>query len=256
MAMATMDSQWTYLTQEQAVAVDFELMSTLGFSIDQLMELAGLSVACALAAEFPAATHGRVLVLAGPGNNGGDGLVAARCVLSALSRCGLCPLTSTHLVVGLGLVCKSGPKPLPSSMRRHLHHFGYAPVLCYPKPTDRPLYNGLVVQCRSLDIPFVSVEQVLDSPLTERYDVVLDALFGFSFKVTPGLRLGEPRHARPHPTLTHKRLAARLQGQPRAPFDQLLRALLPAASPPPIVSVDIPSGWQASCPYPPPSVRK
>jgi NAD(P)H-hydrate repair Nnr-like enzyme with NAD(P)H-hydrate epimerase domain len=67
----------------------------------------------------------------------------------------------------------------------HLHHFGYAPTVCYPKPTDRALYNGLVVQCKSLDIPFVTVEHVLDStaPLAQRFDVVLDALFGFSFKV-------------------------------------------------------------------------
>ncbi len=56
----------------------------LGFSVDQLMELAGLSVAQALAAEYPPEREGgaggrrRVLVLAGPGNNGGDGLVAAR----------------------------------------------------------------------------------------------------------------------------------------------------------------------------------
>lgn len=42
----------------------------LGFSVDQLMELAGLSVACSLAAEFPAPSHPRVAVLAGPGNNG------------------------------------------------------------------------------------------------------------------------------------------------------------------------------------------
>ena len=58
--------------------------------------------------------------------------------------------------------------------------------MCYPKPTDRALYNGLVVQCKSLGIPFVTVEEVLDSstaPLAQRYDVVLDALFGFSFKV-------------------------------------------------------------------------
>lgn len=53
-------------------------MGPLGFSVDQLMELAGLSVASSLAAEYPQATHARVLVIAGPGNNGGDGLVAAR----------------------------------------------------------------------------------------------------------------------------------------------------------------------------------
>jgi NAD(P)H-hydrate repair Nnr-like enzyme with NAD(P)H-hydrate epimerase domain len=49
-----------------------------GGSIDQLMELAGLSVACAVTEQFSLESHRRVLVLAGPGNNGGDGLVAAR----------------------------------------------------------------------------------------------------------------------------------------------------------------------------------
>lgn len=44
-------------TQAEAVAVDEELMGPLGFSVDQLMELAGLSVACSLAAEYPADTH-------------------------------------------------------------------------------------------------------------------------------------------------------------------------------------------------------
>jgi hypothetical protein len=39
------------------VAVDEELMGPLGFSVDQLMELAGLSVACSLAAEFPPTSH-------------------------------------------------------------------------------------------------------------------------------------------------------------------------------------------------------
>jgi pyridoxal 5'-phosphate synthase / NAD(P)H-hydrate epimerase len=65
-----------YRTQKEAVRVDEELMGSLGFSVDQLMELAGLSVACAVAAETK--PQARVLVLAGPGNNGGDGLVAAR----------------------------------------------------------------------------------------------------------------------------------------------------------------------------------
>ena len=160
-------------------------MGPLGFSVDQLMELAGLSVACAQAAEYPPASHARVLILAGPGNNGGDGLVAAR----------------------------------------HLHHFGFKVVVCYPRPTDRPMYNGLVQQCCSLGIPFLTAEELLQvrgwpgwwfsgwgwretggsarlpgnqagcpcpvaavpqaAPLAERYDVVLDALFGFSFKGAP-----------------------------------------------------------------------
>lgn len=29
---------------------------------------------------------------------------------------------------------------------RHLWQFGYQPTICYPKPTDKPLYNGLVTQ--------------------------------------------------------------------------------------------------------------
>lgn len=54
-----------------------ELFDQYGFSVDQLMELAGLSVATAIAKEYPNQS-GKVLVCCGPGNNGGDGLVAAR----------------------------------------------------------------------------------------------------------------------------------------------------------------------------------
>lgn len=64
--------------QDQAKGVDEELMGPLGFSIDQLMELAGLSVASSILAEYPPAKFSRILIVAGPGNNGGDGLVAAR----------------------------------------------------------------------------------------------------------------------------------------------------------------------------------
>lgn len=67
-----------YRGQDQAKAVDEELMGFLGFSIDQLMELAGLSVASSIMAEYPPSQYSRVLIVAGPGNNGGDGLVAAR----------------------------------------------------------------------------------------------------------------------------------------------------------------------------------
>lgn len=165
----------TYLGQQEAVAVDEELMGPLGFSVDQLMELAGLSVACALAEEYPPSSHPRVLVVAGPGNNGGDGLVAAR----------------------------------------HLTHFGYGVEVAYPKRTDRPLYHGLVTQLQSLGLCFVEVDDLIGGvPLSERYDVIIDAMFGFSFK-----------------------------GTPRPPFDAILEMMRPGAAPPPIVAVDIPSGW-------------
>ena len=44
----------------------------------QLMELAGQACAVALARVYDKAEYPRVLVCCGPGNQGGDGLVAAR----------------------------------------------------------------------------------------------------------------------------------------------------------------------------------
>jgi NAD(P)H-hydrate epimerase len=49
-----------------------------GLSYAEMMESAGEAVADAIAGEFPFAEETSVLVLAGPGNNGGDGLVCAR----------------------------------------------------------------------------------------------------------------------------------------------------------------------------------
>jgi ADP-dependent NAD(P)H-hydrate dehydratase / NAD(P)H-hydrate epimerase len=49
-----------------------------GHSYAEMMEQAGHAVANAITDEFPIAEETTVLVLAGPGNNGGDGLVCAR----------------------------------------------------------------------------------------------------------------------------------------------------------------------------------
>ncbi|KAK5012507.1 hypothetical protein LTR16_003716 [Cryomyces antarcticus] len=89
-------------------------MSTGAFSIDQLMELAGLSVSQAVFKLHPPSKGGRVLVACGPGNNGGDGLVAAR----------------------------------------HLWHYGYKPTIYYPKQSKNELYQRLKKQLEDLTIPF------------------------------------------------------------------------------------------------------
>lgn len=68
-----------YLNQEESKRLDELLLSdAYGFSLAQLMELAGLAVAQAINEFYPVQDYGDVLVLCGPGNNGGDGLVAAR----------------------------------------------------------------------------------------------------------------------------------------------------------------------------------
>ncbi|KAK4133580.1 YjeF N-terminal domain-like protein [Trichocladium antarcticum] len=103
------------LSAKAAAALDRDLMCTGAFSIDQLMELAGLSVSQAVYRVHPISKGKRILVAVGPGNNGGDGLVAAR----------------------------------------HLCHYGYQPTIYYPKRSNNELYQRLAKQLEDLDIPFV-----------------------------------------------------------------------------------------------------
>ncbi|KAH9850111.1 YjeF N-terminal domain-like protein [Lenzites betulinus] len=164
-----------FLNAKLAQQIDEELMNAAGaFSLDQLMELAGLACAQALATVYSMEKFPRVLVCCGPGNQGGDGLVAAR----------------------------------------HLGMFGYKPALWYPKPGSKDIYKRLQQQCTNMQIPTLDNapdNQSLRAALASS-DVVLDAIFGFSF-----------------------------QPPVRAPFDAALPLI--AQSGLPIVSVDIPSGW-------------
>uniref|UniRef100_A0A1B6MF98 NAD(P)H-hydrate epimerase n=1 Tax=Graphocephala atropunctata TaxID=36148 RepID=A0A1B6MF98_9HEMI len=130
-----------YLNQEEAINVDLELFNEYKFSVDQLMELAGLSCASAIYQCYKSKPRRNVLICCGPGNNGGDGLVCAR----------------------------------------HLKLFGFNPSVYYPKRTDKILYHNLTHQCENMNIKF------LDSLPNEQdinavYDVVVDAVFGFSFR--------------------------------------------------------------------------
>ncbi|KAB1260691.1 NADH-hydrate epimerase [Camelus dromedarius] len=164
-----------YLSQEEAQAVDQELFNEYQFSVDQLMELAGLSCATAIAKAYPPTSLSRspptVLVICGPGNNGGDGLVCAR----------------------------------------HLKLFGYQPTIYYPKRPNKPLFTALVTQCQKMDIPFLGEMPPEPMLIDELYELVVDAIFGFSFK-----------------------------GDVREPFHSILSVLHGLTVP--IASIDIPSG--------------
>lgn len=155
----------SYLDAKTAAAVDVRLMSEGLFTVEQLMELAGLSVAEVVEQEY--ATRCKVAIVCGPGNNGGDGLVAAR----------------------------------------HLAGFGYDVRVCSMKP---PKSLHLERMTRLLDLCSVPVSDSLD--FISSSDLIIDALFGFSFT-----------------------------GTPRAPFDAALSAMVHATAP--VVSVDVPSGW-------------
>jgi len=69
--------------------------------------------------------------------------------------------------------------------------------------------QGLVTQCKALEVVFVDA---LPKQIHGQFEVILDAIFGFSFT-----------------------------GSVRSPFDKILKEL--NASKVPIAAVDIPSGW-------------
>ncbi|CAD5208182.1 unnamed protein product [Bursaphelenchus xylophilus] len=145
-----MPSKLKFLGQQEAINIDQELFNDYGFSVDQLMELAGLSCAQAVHQTYE---KGPILVLAGPGNNGGDGLVCAR----------------------------------------HLSLFGFQPTILYPKPSKSQLMQNLVKQTTLMDIPYIDhVPEEVDSvykvivdaffgfsfrpPLREPFNQILDKI--------------------------------------------------------------------------------
>jgi len=165
------------LNQKEAIDIDQELFNEYGFSVDQLMELAGLSCAHAISDAYNNKENSdkniRSLIMCGPGNNGGDGLVCAR-----------------HLSLLDGF---DDPK------------------IYYPKRPSKPLFQGLVSQCEKMGLPFI--EELPEVPdLNENYDIIVDALFGFSFK--PPVRPA---------------------------FEATLVKLSTTQTP--VASIDIPSGW-------------
>lgn len=52
----------------------------------------------------------------------------------------------------------------------------------YPKRTNKELYLNLTKQCQKMDIPFLSFLPSEPQLVANAYNVIIDAVFGFSFK--------------------------------------------------------------------------
>lgn len=152
-----------------AAALDAELMPSL-YTLDQLMELAGLATAVACQETFPTPAFKKCCILCGHGNNGGDGLVAAR----------------------------------------HLRSLGYHPSVFIARPSLDPHYLRLQTQLQALDIPISPLDP--STLKLEDFSFGVDALLGFSARLPL-----------------------------RAPYDKVVSLL--ASSTLPILSVDVPTGW-------------
>ncbi|SCO93975.1 pyridoxal 5'-phosphate synthase, putative [Plasmodium malariae] len=158
-----------YLSQTIAQTIDNELMNDeVGYTTEQLMELAGHSISQIIFKEYNPRKFNKILICCGPGNNGGDGLVAAR----------------------------------------HLKEFGYNVTVIYPKENKKTLFKRLLKLMEHYEIgvlKLTTAEEMLG------YDLIVDAIFGFSFK-----------------------------GEPRTPFDALIEMINNCKKP--VVSIDVPSG--------------
>lgn len=147
-----------FLNSREAQNIDIELFSEYKYSLDQLVELAGWAVAVATAKTYPIETlpqdTKKVLVICGPGNNGGDGLVAAR----HLKMFGYNP----------DIYYPECPK-------------GYRPDAYFPKLPTKELFRNLVIQAKRQSITFI--EELPDKDYIQaKYNFVVDALFGFAYK--------------------------------------------------------------------------
>ncbi len=169
------------LTAAEIRACDERTVEQFGASWQGLMENAGSAVAAFVLREFPQAEH--ITILCGKGNNGGDGLIAARHLEASGKQVNVVLLAPPEQLHGeLRAGYEMLPQTLPKSSR----------LLAVEEDLNRPTF----VEC------------------FQQTDLFVDAIFGAGF----------------HPPL-HGIAAA-------------LRKIIAVHSAP-VVSVDLPSGWDA-----------
>ncbi len=157
-----------FLSAEVSLQLDQYLMGDeIGYKLEQLMELAGMSVAYGVHGLYETSS---IAVAVGPGNNGGDGLVAAR----------------------------------------HMTQLGHPTRVVLPRPSQGR-FPYLEKQCIAHDIPILHA-----STIPPDMDVVLDCVFGFSFRPRGEEGVG-------------------------GELKQLIESMTSSGKP--IVACDVPSGW-------------
>jgi hydroxyethylthiazole kinase-like uncharacterized protein yjeF len=134
------------LTAAEMGAVDQRTESETKIPLEQLMDRAGESVACFTQRHFPQAKN--ITILCGKGNNGGDGLVAARYLTKA----------SVKITIIL-LAPESEIKGLPANALAKLREQNPAAILFCP---DEPTLAQNI-------------------PAIEQADLLIDAVFGTGF---------------------------------------------------------------------------
>lgn len=131
-----------YLNNQDATNIDLELITEYKYSIEQLIELAGMSCAHAIAKCYELSEiEKRILICCGPGKkNGGRGLVCAR----------------------------------------HLAILGYQCTIYYPSRNDDALFRNLLAQCNAFGSAINFIETCPSDDWD--YSLIVDALFGVSFR--------------------------------------------------------------------------
>ncbi|KAM9831555.1 yjeF N-terminal domain-containing 3 [Neosynchiropus ocellatus] len=131
-----------YLSKEEAVAIETELVRDYRFGQQQLIEIWGNACALAITKAYPLTSLGKkqptVLVICGPDQNGSIGLVCAR----------------------------------------HLRMFEYEPTIYHPKRSSQSLHQDFTVQCEKMDIPFLSYLPTEVQLINDAYNLVIDAMLG------------------------------------------------------------------------------
>ncbi|KAE8304314.1 putative NAD(P)H-hydrate epimerase [Giardia duodenalis] len=141
----------------QALKLDEDLINKCNYSIEQLMEIAGTAVAQATThyiESTSSVSKAGVLVVCGPGNNGGDGLVAARHLSSG-------SMSSATVRVWL-------PKEPSSSVNKRMLSIAKHAGVVFIKDTNEEALHAILEFINSCESFYL-----------------VDAIFGFSFHGGP-----------------------------------------------------------------------